>query len=79
VPQFSMPNTGAFTRHLEKCQSATAVAQRAKMKSESKHHKTSSKDPMDNDELLPNAVRTAMMLADTGTSMRIVREPTFRK
>ena len=49
------------------------------MKSELKHHKTYSKDPMDNDELLPNAVRTAMMLADTGTSMRIVREPTFRK
>jgi hypothetical protein len=34
---------------------------------------------MNNDELLLNAVRTAMMLADTGTSMRIVREPTFRK
>jgi hypothetical protein len=56
-----------------------AVAQLAKMKSELKHHKTYSKDPMDNDELLPNAVRTAMMLADTGTSMRIVREPTLRK
>jgi hypothetical protein len=34
---------------------------------------------MDNGELLSNAVRMAMMLADTGTSMRIVREPTFRK
>ena len=70
-----MPSTGAYTRHLEKCQSASAVAQRDKMKSESKHHKTSSKGPMGNDELLPHAVRTALMLADTGTSMRIVRGP----
>jgi len=64
-----MPSTGAYTRHLEK------FAQRDKMKSESKHHKTSSKDPMGNDELLPHAVRTALVLADTGTSMRIVRGP----
>lgn len=74
-----MPSTGAFTRHLEKCQSTSAGALRDKMKNESKHHKTSSKDPMGNDELLPHAVRTALMLADTGTSMRILREPTFRK
>jgi hypothetical protein len=74
-----MPNTGAYTRHLEKFQSATAVAQCAKMKSESKRHKTYSKGPMGNGELLLHAVRSAMMLADTGISMHIVREPAFRK
>jgi hypothetical protein len=35
---------------------------------------------MDNFELIPPlAVRTAIMLEDTGASMRIGREPTFRK
>ena len=68
-----MPNTGAYTRHVEKCQSASAVAQRDKMKSESKHHKTSSKDPMGNDELLPHAVRTALMLASFAASFAAIR------
>jgi hypothetical protein len=45
VPQFSMPNTGAYARHLEKRQSNTAVSKHTKMKNESKHHKTISKGP----------------------------------